>query len=119
MTMTEAEKAYAAQCARRNPHAFYIWSRWLRVRSEVLSLDRHECQRCKDRYHRYRRADTVHHINHLRDRPDLALEIWYEEPGTHLRKRNLISLCRDCHEEVHERGAAKPPAPALTEERWD
>ena len=117
--MTDAEKDYAARCARHNPHAFYIWAKWLHVRDEVLRMDHYECQRCKDKHHRYRAADTVHHINHFKDRPDLALEVWYIDPATHERKRNLISLCHDCHEEVHERGAAKPQEPALTEERWD
>ena len=117
--MTEAEKDYAARCARYNPHAFYIWAKWLRVRDTVLSMDHYECQCCKNKHHRYRAANTVHHINHFKDRPDLALEIWYEDSITHKRKRNLISLCHECHEEVHARGAKAQPQAPLTEERWD
>ena len=48
--------------------------------------------------------------------PEMALEIWYEWHG--VRKRNLISLCHDCHEAVH--GYRKPEEKKpLTEERWD
>lgn len=47
---------------------------------------------------------------------ELALEIWYEWHG--VRKRNLVSLCHDCHEAVH--GYRKPEKKeTLTEERWD
>lgn len=116
--MTKEEKLYAQRCVDHDVHAFYIWSRWLQVRREVLSLDHYECQTCRSKYHRYRRADTVHHVNHLKDRPDLALEVWVDDPVTHKKRRNLVSLCHDCHEEAH--GFRKPKAPEpLTQERWD
>lgn len=117
--MTREERAYAQQCAEHDPHAFYIWGRWLQVRKEVLALDHYECQLCRAKYQRYRRADTVHHINHLKARPDLALEIWVDDPVTHTKKRNLVSLCHDCHEEVHDFRIKKPEEEPLTEERWD
>ena len=116
--MTKEEKVYAQRCAEQDPHAFYIWSRWLNIRREVLSLDKNECQLCRSKYHRYRKADTVHHVNHFRDRPDLALEIWYKDPVTHKKKRNLVSLCHGCHEEVHGYRVKTPRQP-LTRERWD
>lgn len=34
------------------------------------------------------------------------------------KKRNLISLCHDCHEEVHGYRKKEEKKP-LTEERWD
>ena len=116
--MTDSDKAYAARCAREDPHAFYIWSKWLRVRREVLQTDKYECQRCKALHHKYTRATTVHHVNHFKERPDLALEVWYRNPATHEQARNLISLCHDCHEEVHGYRKRKYTEP-LTEERWD
>lgn len=116
--MTQSEKDYSAQCAAHDPHRFYIWSRWLTVRAQVLKKDRYECQTCRHKYRRYRRADTVHHVNHLKDRPDLALELWYTDPVTHEQRRNLISLCHDCHEEAHGYRKRKTEKP-LTEERWD
>lgn len=116
--MTEKEKEYADWCAKYNPIAFYKWRRWKEVRRQVLAMDHCECQLCKNKYHRYRRATTVHHVNHFKARPDLALEIWYWDPAQHEKRRNLVSLCHDCHEEVHN--FRKPePKPALTEERWD
>lgn len=38
----------------------------------------------------FRKATIVHHIKHLKDRPDLALD-----------ENNLISLCGSCHDIVH------------------
>lgn len=116
--MTDNERRFAHRCANNNPHDFYTWARWLAVRTEVLSLDKYECQNCREKYKRYRMADTVHHVNHFRDRPDLALEIYYNDPATHEKRRNLVSLCHDCHEEVHGYRKRKKVEP-LTEERWD
>ena len=117
-TMTDSDKAFAAHCAREDPHAFYIWSRWLAVRAVVLDHDKHECQRCKTLHHKYTPATTVHHVNHFKKRPDLALEMWYRNPATHEQERNLISLCHACHEEVHGYRKRNHTAP-LTEECWD
>ena len=118
-TMTEKEKEFAGWCAINDPHKFYKWKKWLKVRDEVLKSDKYECQRCKNTYHRYRKATTVHHVNHLKARPELALEKMYHDPATHQDRRNLISLCHDCHEEVHgyrKQGKGDEP---LTPERWD
>jgi 5-methylcytosine-specific restriction endonuclease McrA len=116
--MTENEKEYARWCVLHDPHKFYKWRKWLRVRREVLELDRFECQRCRNIYHRYCKATTVHHVNPLKERPELSLEIWYRDPATHKERRNLLSLCHNCHEEVHgyrKRDSIEP----LTQERWD
>ena len=84
---------------------------------EVLALDHYECQYCKAKG-RYRRAKVVHHVNHLRDRPDLALSIWFRD-AKGIRRRQLISTCWDCHEEQHpERLRKKASKPPLTPERW-
>lgn len=96
---------------------FYDWKDWLRVREDVLNLDHRECQFCKKRG-RHRAAVIVHHVKHLRDRPDLALSIFDSETG----ERQLVSLCRACHEEQHpDRGLKRlaQSRPPLTEERWD
>lgn len=77
---------------------FYRTYLWKQKSAEVRRLDRNECQICKARG-RYRRAELVHHVNHLKDRPDLALDIYYTAAdGT--KRRNLISVCKDCHENV-------------------
>lgn len=97
-------------------HRFYCTKEWKRIRKKVMGLDHNECQKCRHVYHRVRKAALVHHINHLRDYPHLALEI-YDEHG----KRNLVSLCKSCHEEEHpeERNKYhKKSDKFVNEERW-
>lgn len=96
---------------------FYHWARWERLRDEVLRLDHYECQLCKARG-RYAKAVVVHHVAHVKDRPDLALSL-YGDDG----ERQLISVCKRCHEELHpeafrQYGDGEENKP-LTEERWD
>lgn len=114
--MTDRE--FALSCA-DNPKKFYNSARWIHCRKYVLEIDHHECQLCRTKYHRYRRAEVVHHVNHYKDRPDLGLSIWFTDARTHQKKRNLISLCAECHEEVHGRATPIRQDDALTEERWD
>ncbi len=52
----------------------------------------------------YNKADTVHHIKHLRKYPTLAL-----------KDDNLVSLCSNCHYEIHHTIIYKEQ---LNEERW-
>ena len=100
-----------------NELAFYTCYDWKKKRREVLALDRHECQKCKSRG-KYSRATMVHHIKHLRARPDLALSIWDMRPdGT--KERQLVSLCDDCHAEEHpEQMKQYKPKEQVTVERW-
>lgn len=87
------------------------------MREQVLAMDHWECQICRQR-HRYRRAVLVHHVKHLKDRPDLALSVFDEAT----EERQLISVCRSCHEEQHPERMRKNFfvfVPPLTEERWD
>lgn len=95
-------------------HDFYLWPAWRSLRAEVLRLDNYECQECRRRG-RYRRAAIVHHVKHLRDRPDLALSIYDGQ------ERQLESVCKRCHEALHPEGQRQyaPSAPPLTQERWD
>lgn len=110
-------EAFVRWCVRTgNMHRFYTWSRWLRLRDEVLADDKHECQYCKARG-QYKRAALVHHVNHVRKHPELALSRYYiDDEGQ--RKRQLISCCDACHGEQHpERIKIKRREP-LTVERW-
>ena len=93
---------------------FYSWGEWRACRREVLRLDRYECQRCKAAG-RYSRAEIVHHIEPLRNRPDLALSIWNGE------NRQLISVCKRCHEALHpeSRRQNESEKASITDERWD
>lgn len=97
---------------------FYDWSIWRRhIRPEVLRLDRWECQKCK-RAGRYSRGYIVHHVKHLTDAPELAASIWDPETG----ERQLITVCKACHESEHPEALPLVPAAArapVTAERWD
>lgn len=70
-------------------HAFYRCGAWLRKRAEILTRDNFECQKCKRRG-KMSRAECVHHIKFLLNRPDLALD-----------DSNLTSLCNICHNHFH------------------
>ncbi len=85
--------------------AFYHTTEWKRKRKEVLRRDRCTCQRCRQRG-KYTRATTVHHVLHLRNVPELALE-----------DENLISLCNECHEALHPE-KHKKRLNIVTEEKW-
>ena len=96
-TMTKEDIDFATKCINdKDVHRFYCSTKWQRIRDKVMRLDHYECQLCKSKYHRIRKASMVHHVHHLEDYPNLALEI-YDEEGP----RNLISLCNSCHNEVH------------------
>ena len=119
--VTDAERAFIDKCiATNDTHAFYTSKRWEALRQQVLRIDHDECQRCKNMYHRHRPATVVHHRQHLREHPELALSIWYTD-ATGKKHRNLESLCAPCHDEVHpEKGWNKAATPHLiNEERWD
>lgn len=103
------------KCIAEDIHRFYVWGKWKALRKEVLRIDKYECQMCKSRGN-YTRATTVHHVNYVKQHPEMALEMWYTFRGK--KKRNLISLCHDCHEEVHGY-RKKEKKESLTEERWD
>lgn len=104
--------------AQGREHEFYTWPEWRGepegIRAQVLRLDHWECQCCK-RKGKYRKAVIVHHVKHLKQRPDLALSIFDGE------ERQLESVCRDCHKDYHPESQRQyvPKAPPLTEERWD
>lgn len=92
---------------------FYQTKAWLRKRQEVLALDHYECQECKKRG-RHTRAEIVHHVYHLDEYPEYALDIWVGP------QRNLLSVCRDCHENVchPERLRHLKKDEPITKERW-
>lgn len=115
--MTDEQLRYVKQCISDNDvHRFYIWGPWKRIRKEVLKLDHNECQDCKSKGE-VKTATTVHHNQYLRKHPELALDIYYEYQGK--RYRNLISLCRNCHERRHGYRKEKKSSALLTKERWD
>lgn len=92
-----------------NTKQFYNSGIWLRKRNKIWERDNFECQKCKQRGG-YSAAECVHHIKHLKDRPDLALT-----------DSNLISLCFDCHNIEHPEKLKKNNSSArkfINQERW-
>lgn len=74
---------------------FYHSAAWKRVRALAMQRDHGMCQDCMDRLRagygiRPHRAQMVHHIIPLEERPDLALDL-----------NNLRSLCNECHNRQH------------------
>ena len=98
-------------------HLFYVGGEWQRLRTEVLKEQRYECQCCKDKG-RHTKANHVHHVNHLRDKPELALSKWYVDSEGAVQ-RNLISVCKRCHESVcHPERLGVEKKEPITVERW-
>ena len=106
----------AALLAAGQEYKFYSWPEWRSLRAEVLRLDHYECQHCKAAG-RYSRGYIVHHVKHLRERPDLALSVFDPDTG----QRQLETLCKQCHEQEHPESQRQfqPQAPPITAERWD
>lgn len=88
---------------------FYKSREWRRKRQQILKRDNYECMKCK-REGKYHKAETVHHIKHLKDFPELALV-----------DSNLESLCFACHNEEHPeklKSAEVNRREHITPERW-
>lgn len=81
---------------------FYNSRLWRNKRKEILIRDNNECQLCKA-FGGYKKANVVHHKKELEYFPSLALE-----------SDNLQSLCRECHEKIHNRVSKED----LNEEKW-
>lgn len=83
---------------------FYHRAAWKRLRAAALQRDGGMCQECMRRLRagygiRPRRATMVHHIVPISERPDLAM-----------RMDNLMSLCDECHNQMHpEKGRREKP----------
>lgn len=77
--------------ARAFAKAFYNSLLWQEVRSSVLKRDRYMCQHC-----RMAPATEVHHKARLT--PDNI-----NDPRISVNPDNLISLCEQCHKQMHRR----------------
>ena len=80
---------------------FYFSEDWKDLRKQVLDDFFNECQECLKKG-RYTRAVCVHHVNEVKDRPDLALSRYYiDKEGN--KQPNLVPLCNQCHNIVHDK----------------
>ena len=78
---------------------FYNDWQWRRLAHKVMHDQHYECQYCKARG-RYTRARFIHHVNHLKEHPELAYQEYYIDSNGET-KRNLIACCHMCHEAQH------------------
>ena len=97
-------------------NVWYNSGDWGSVKEAVKQIDHSDCLICKAMGRR-RAARVVHHVKHLRDRPDLALSIY--DPAT--GERQLICVCKQCHELLHPESQRqyRPSKPPVAAERWD
>ena len=103
---------------------FYDSPAWEKKRDEILKRDHYECQECRKRIRlaaevgrpllpeerKIHPADCVHHIKHLEDYPELALD-----------DSNLEAVCNTCHNKLHGRVLKhrfKPGKAPVTAEKW-
>jgi 5-methylcytosine-specific restriction protein A len=70
---------------------FYKTAKWKNKREKILRRDEYLCQECR-RYGRTTPATTVHHIHPAEKHPEWKLASW-----------NMISLCHECHNKMHDR----------------
>lgn len=101
---------------------FYDSAAWKHTREKQLIRDHYECQRCKHmgKYasvqgpKKYTKAVLVHHDFRFLRYPQ------YATMAVVNGKRNLYSLCQNCHEIEHEdeRGFVHGEEEDFNEERW-
>lgn len=98
-------------------YVFYKTDDWLELRAEVLEDFHNECAECLKQGN-YTRADCVHHVNEVKVKPELALSKYYiDKEGK--KHRQLIPLCKRCHNIVHEKLSEVNQTQGFTnEERW-
>ena len=87
-------KGYVCKVGARKKHYRYTYAEsklrsksvWAKKSKQIRGDANYLCEVCKDKgIYNYRNVE-VHHIEKLRDRPDLLIE-----------DTNLICLCKDCH----------------------
>lgn len=94
-------------------YLFYHSKEWLHLKREVLKEQHHECQECLKKGI-LTKSNTVHHVNFVCNRPDLALSKMYVDDKGKIQ-RQLIVVCEECHNKLHNRFTKKT---LLTEEWW-
>lgn len=77
---------------------FYKSKEFRRLKEDVLKEQHNECQICKQSGI-ITRADTVHHVQYVRNHPELALSKTFRRNGN--EQRNLIAVCKSCHNKIH------------------
>lgn len=103
--------------ANDNIVAFYASEDWKELRDDVLDHFHHECQECLKKG-TYTKADCVHHVHEVRQHPEMALSKYYIDIEGN-RQYNLVPLCNQCHNHVHDKlGEWQRKDKFSNEERW-
>jgi len=119
MKFTQSE--IASMIIDENLAAFYNSREWRKLSKQVIRRGNGECLLCK-KMGKVTEAVLTHHVNELKTRPDLAYSLTYTDDKGETRPQ-LIPLCHDCHERLHERGAyfergGKDEKKFWQEEKW-
>ncbi len=107
-------------------YQFYKSEEWLVLKKEVMKEQHYECQECLkegilttrcDEQEDTKKKLTVHHIQYVKNYPELALSKFYYYKK--IKYRNLIVVCFDCHNKLHKRFNYKVyHKKQLNQERW-
>lgn len=95
---------------------FYKSDDWIELRADVLEEYHNECQECLKRGI-VTRAECVHHVNHVRNRPDLALSKTYTDKDGN-EHQQLIPLCNPCHNIMHPEKGNPKKSEFTNVEKW-
>lgn len=101
MKFTQGE--IAAMIINDDTSAFYNDRTWRKLSKKVIKNGNEDCVECR-KMGKVSKATLTHHVNELKDRPDLAYSLTYTDENGEV-KPQLIPLCHDCHDRVHKRGA--------------
>ena len=109
---------------------FYKTKEWIRLKKAILKEHHYECAECRkhgiitrydiDKDGNKKLISTVHHVCHVKQRPDLALSRTYKDYVTGEELPNLIPVCKSCHNKLHpEKRFREAHSDHYTnEERW-
>ena len=109
MTGTELASWIRSLQAEDQLWKFYKSREWKDLKRKILRQDHYECQVCKaagivTRYEvvhgRMEKLQTVHHVMHVTEHPELALSEFYTD-SSGSRQRQLITICKACHNKEH------------------
>ena len=107
---------------------FYKSKEWMSLKAQLLKEAHYECYECKRQgiITRYdispdgtkRLLSTVHHVCHVRDHPELALSRYYKDFSTGRKEKNLIPVCKACHNKLHPEKNKRKHHGFENSERW-
>ena len=98
-------------------YKFYQSKQWRSLRTDVMYKYHNECCKCRQ-VGKITKADTVHHVLHVKDYPQYALSEYVYLEGKKIV--NLIPLCNACHNIEHPEKFRKTHKrkKEINEEKW-